>query len=54
MVDHSVHQGNPPDARLLAPAVNRVTGLLGRAPGAVTADRGYGGAAVTPRWPSWA
>lgn len=46
VVDHSVHQGNPPDGPLLAPAVERVKRLFGRAPGAVSADRGYGEAAV--------
>jgi IS5 family transposase len=42
IVDHSVHQGNPADAPLLAPAVERIKELCGRAPRAVTADRGYG------------
>jgi transposase, IS5 family len=46
VLDYSVHQGNPADAKLLAPAIARIKNLLGRAPGAVTADRGYGEAAV--------
>jgi IS5 family transposase len=46
VLDYSVHQGNPADASLLAPAIGRITGLFGRAPGAVTADRGYGEAKV--------
>ena len=40
------HGGNPPDAPLLGPAVKRVIARTGRAPGAVTGDRGYGEAAV--------
>ena len=46
VLDHSVHQGNPADAPLLAPAIGRIAALLGRAPKAVTADRGYGQAKV--------
>jgi IS5 family transposase len=46
VLDHGVHQGNPPDAPLLAPAVERIKKLLGRTPRAVTADRGYGEAKV--------
>jgi IS5 family transposase len=42
VLDHSVHRGNPADAPLLAPAIARIAGLLGRTPRAVTADRGYG------------
>ena len=42
VLDHGVHLGNPPDAPLLAPAIARIKGLLGRAPRAATADRGYG------------
>ena len=42
MLDHTVEVGNPADAPQLAPAVGRVTKRTGRAPGAVTADRGYG------------
>ena len=41
-----VQVGNPPDAPQLAPAVGRVKARTGRAPVTVTADRGYGEAAV--------
>ena len=46
VVDHTVMVGNPPDAPLLVPAVKRVAARAGKLPGAVTADRGYGEAAV--------
>jgi len=46
VLDHNVELGNPPDAPQLAPAIDRVTELTGRAPRVVTADRGYGEAAV--------
>jgi IS5 family transposase len=46
VLDHGVHRGNPPDAPLLAPAIGRIKTLLGRAPRAVTAERGYGEAKV--------
>ena len=46
IVDYSVEAGNPPDAPMLLPAVERVRARTGRAPRAVTADRGYGEAAV--------
>lgn len=46
VVDHSIHVGNPPDGPLLAPAVKRIKKIAGRAPAAVTADRGYGAASV--------
>jgi transposase, IS5 family len=46
VLDHSVEQGNPPDAPQLAPAVKRVTKRAGRTPRTVTADRGYGEANV--------
>jgi transposase, IS5 family len=46
VVDHNLYVGNPSDSPLLAPAVERLTRLAGRAPGAVTADRGYGEAKV--------
>lgn len=42
VLDHTVEQGNPADAPQLAPAVERVKKRTGRAPGTVTADRGYG------------
>ena len=45
-LDHGVHRGNPADAPLLAPAIRRIKTLAGRAPRAVTADRGYGEAKV--------
>jgi IS5 family transposase len=46
VLDHTVHQGNPPDAPQLAPAIEHVIALTGRRPRTVTADRGYGEAAV--------
>ncbi len=46
VLDHTVEQGNPPDAPQLAPAVQRVKKRTGRAPRTVTADRGYGEAKV--------
>jgi len=42
VLDHQVMMGNPPDAPLLAPAIERVIARTGKVPGAVTADRGYG------------
>ena len=42
VLDHTVGQGNPPDAPQLAPAVARVIARTGRRPRTVTADRGYG------------
>jgi transposase, IS5 family len=46
VLDHNIETGNPADAPMLAPAIERVTARLGRPPRAVTADRGYGEAAV--------
>jgi IS5 family transposase len=46
VLDHDVLAGNPPDAPQLAPAIERVKTRTGRAPRTVTADRGYGEAAV--------
>ena len=46
VVDHTVERGNPADAPPLAPAVQRVIRRAGRRPRTVTADRGYGDAAV--------
>lgn len=46
ILDHSVQIGNPGDAPQLAPAIARITDRIGRAPTAVTADRGYGYASV--------
>jgi IS5 family transposase len=45
-VDHNIEVGNPPDAPMLVPAIERVARRAGRVPRAVTADRGYGEAAV--------
>jgi IS5 family transposase len=42
IVDHNVEIGNPPDAPMLAPAIERIKQRAGKAPRAVTADRGYG------------
>ena len=46
LLDLSVHEGNPADGPLLAPAVKRIARRLGRMPQAVAADRGYGEAAI--------
>jgi len=46
ILDHTVEIGNPSDAPQLAPAIARITARVGRAPRAVTADRGYGYASV--------
>lgn len=46
VLDHHVDIGNPPDAPMLVPAIARVAARFGRAPKAVTADRGYGEASV--------
>jgi transposase, IS5 family len=46
VLDHQVMVGNPPDAPLLTPAIRRVMARTGKVPRAVTADRGYGEAAV--------
>src|SRR5204862_7940569 len=46
VLDHTVEQGNPPDAPQLAPAVQRIAKRAGRTPRTVTADRGYGEAKV--------
>jgi len=46
IVDHNVEAGNPPDAPMLTPAIERIRARTGRTPRAVTADRGYGEAAV--------
>lgn len=42
VLDYQVHVGNPPDAPMLAPALERITTLTGQRPTAVAADRGYG------------
>jgi IS5 family transposase len=46
VLDYAVECGAAPDGPQLAPAVERVRRRTGRVPGAVTADRGYGQAAV--------
>jgi IS5 family transposase len=46
VVDHNVEVGNPPDAPMLVPAIERVARRATRVPKSVTADRGYGEAAV--------
>lgn len=46
ILDHTVEIGNPADAPQLAPAIERIKQLTKKAPRAVTADRGYGEAAV--------
>jgi IS5 family transposase len=46
VLDHGVVVGNPADAPMLVPAIARITARFGRAPDAVTADRGYGEAKV--------
>jgi IS5 family transposase len=46
ILDHTVEVGNPADAPQLAPAIAGITERAGRAPTAVTADRGYGYASV--------
>jgi IS5 family transposase len=46
ILDHSVEIGAPPDAPMLAPAIARAARRTGRAPRAVTTDRGYGHAVV--------
>lgn len=46
ILDHNVEMGNPADAPQLIPAIERITRRTGRAPRAVTADRGYGETSV--------
>ena len=46
ILDHAVEVGNPADAPQLVPAIARIAERAGRAPTAVTADRGYGYASV--------
>ena len=46
VVDHSVHVGNPRDDGLLVPAVKRIIARFGKAPSAITADRGYSNATM--------
>jgi len=42
IVDHNVEAGNPPDADMLAPAIDRIKKRTGKTPRTVAADRGYG------------
>ena len=46
VVDYTVERGAAPDGPQLAPAIERVRRRAGQVPRAVTADRGYGQAAV--------
>jgi len=46
ILDHNVEVRNLADAPQLAPAIERITARTGCAPGAATADRGYGEASV--------
>jgi transposase, IS5 family len=46
VLDYAIECGVVPDGPQLAPAITRVTRRAGRVPGTVTADRGYGQAAV--------
>jgi IS5 family transposase len=46
VLDHGVMVGNPADGPMLVPAIARITARFGRAPDAVTADRGYGEAKI--------
>lgn len=46
ILDYAVEYGAAPDGPQLAPAVQRIRRRTGRVPRAVTADRGYGHAAV--------
>ncbi len=46
VLDHNVEAGNPPDAPMLVPAIERIRRRTGKPPRAVTADRSYGEAAV--------
>ena len=46
VVDYTVEYGAVPDGPQLVPAITRVARRTGRVPSTVTADRGYGQAAV--------
>jgi IS5 family transposase len=46
VLDYHLVQGNPSDAPLLRPAIERIKARLGKVPRALTADRGYGDAAT--------
>jgi hypothetical protein len=54
VLDYQVELGNPPDAPLLVPAVQRISQRAGRTPKAVDADRQYGEAAIDVSLPPWA
>jgi IS5 family transposase len=46
ILDHNLEVGNPADASMLEPAIRRIKARTGRAPRALTADRGYGEAGL--------
>lgn len=46
VVDHNVELGNPSDGPMLVPAIERIKQRTGKAPRAVTADRGYSDSGV--------
>lgn len=46
VLDHTVVKGNPPDAPMLVPAIAHIAARFHKVPRAVTADRGYGEAAI--------
>ena len=46
IVDHNIEIGNPPDAPMLVPAIERISRRAGHVPDVVTADRGYGEASI--------
>ena len=46
ILDHNIERGNPADAPMLVPAVERIARRAGCMPKAVTADRGYGETAL--------
>jgi IS5 family transposase len=52
VLDHEILLGNPADAPLLAPAVERVIQQTGPVPGAATADPSYGEAAIDEELPT--
>ena len=54
VVDYAVEYGAAPDGPQLVPAIKRIARRAGRVPRAVTADRGYGQAAVDVTCMTWA
>ena len=46
VLDWRVEEGNPPDAPMLLPAIERIRARTGAVPRGVTADRGYGEASL--------